>query len=450
VTLRNPKNATFEPGRAIAFARGEACSFSLESNERSDALYDAAHRDMDGGKTDAKIKLNAILGCSHAVDTAGGNEMNGLALCSARHRRRQFAGEFLRCLADDKLFFILIGLTVQAAALLAFLFHRAYLEEVIKQYIFVWTLAGVIGLSLLFAIQYLLLSIRERPARPLMFAADIIASFFCPDRLAGFVRYYSLALFMGAFTTIKTMLPLMHHFWADPWLSSVDRFLHFGHDPWRIIRPWFGHRQVTQIIEFIYSPIWLSCLLIFVLYFCFTTADLQHRRRVLLSFILVWIINGAVLAGLFMSGGPVYYGAITHDYARYAGLVRYLSFDHALPFSATAEQNMLWQLHVSGAPNVGAGISAFPSLHVSMILLCCLAAWRVNRWCLYALIGLSAVIVSGAVHLGWHYAVGTYVDFLLVPIIWRLGEIACTSSPRTSSRDVSHEERPLPEAGYAL
>jgi hypothetical protein len=264
-----------------------------------------------------------------------------------------------------------------------------------------------------------------------------------PDRLAGLVRYYALAVFMGSFTTIKTMLPLINPFWADPGLSAIDRFIHFGHAPWRIIHPWFGHQEITKIIEFIYSPIWLSCLLIFILYFSFTTADVQHRRRVILAFILVWTINGAVIAGLFMSGGPAFYGALTQDHARYADLMQYLSFDRILPFSATAEQKTLWALHVSGSSDVGSGISAFPSIHVSMMLLCCLATWRVNRRFAYALMGLTVVIVFGAVHLAWHYAIGTYADFLFVPVIWRLSKLAlATPNAGTAFRFSDQEAAP--------
>jgi hypothetical protein len=355
------------------------------------------------------------------------DEMVELALDSSRHRWRQFADQFTKCLAHDRLFFLLIILITQVAAGLAFIFHRTYLDDIIEEYLLVWTLSAGIGLGIVFAFKFFLRAIRERPERPLHLAADVAVTFLSPDRLAGLVRYYALAIFMGAFTTIKTMLPLINPFWADPWLSSIDRFIHFGNDPWRIIHPLLGHQNLTQIIEFIYSPVWLSCLMIFVLYFSFTTSNLQHRRRVILAFILVWAINGAILAGLFMSGGPAFYGALTHDHVRYAGLMQYLSFDRILPFSATAEQKTLWALHVSGSSDVGAGISAFPSIHVSMMLLCCLAAWRVNRRFAYALMGLLVVIVFGAVHLAWHYAIGTYADFLFVPVIWRLSKMVCAT-----------------------
>lgn len=367
---------------------------------------------------------------------------------SSRHRWRQFADQFTRCLAHDRIFFFLIILITQVAAALAFIFHRTYFSYIIEQYLLVWTLAAGLGFGILFAVQFLLRAIPERPERPLALAVDIIAAFFGPDRLAGLVRYYALAVFMGAFTTIKTILPLINPFWADSWLAAIDRFVHFGNDPWRIIHPVLGHRGVTQVVEFIYSPVWLACLLIFVLYFSFTTANLQHRRRAILAFVLVWLINGTVLAGLFMSAGPAFYGAINQGHVRYASLMRYLNFDHLLPFSATAEQHMLWALHVSGTSDVGAGISAFPSIHVSMILLCCLAAWPINRRCAHALMGLSAVIVFGAVHLAWHYAMDTYAALLLVPVIWRLSKMVCATVPSHETLQFSDQATaPSLEAG---
>lgn len=194
-----------------------------------------------------------------------------------------------------------------------------------------------------------------------------------------------------------------------------------------------GYHAVTRGVEFVYGPVWLTCYLALVVYFSFTTRDIAHRRHVLLAFLLIWIINGIVLSALFMSGGPAFYGAITHDTSRYANLVKYLSFDSTL-FSAQLEQHKLWALHAAGSSNIGAGISAFPSLHVSMIFLCCFAASKVNRLFTYAAMCIAVVIVSGAVHLGWHYAIGVYVDFILIPAIWWLsGRWAAASMPAAVS-----------------
>lgn len=346
--------------------------------------------------------------------------MVDLAQSASRKRWTPQIDGLVERLIQDSLFFKIIAATFLFAAGIAALFHRPYLYGIIEQYVSIWTDDGIIGFVVFFALNFASRAIRERPARPSALAAQILHSLFRVEYAAGLICYYALALFMGSFTTVKTILPALNGFWADPWLSSVDRIVHFGHDPWRIIQPLLGYHTVTQIIEFIYGPVWLICFLALVMYFSFTTRDMNHRRRVLLAFLLVWIINGIVLAAVFMSAGPPFYGAVTHDTARYGDLVKYLSFDTSSLFSAPAEQHALWLLHVTGSSNIGTGISAFPSLHVSMILLCCFAASKVSRPCTYAARCIAVVIVFGAVHLGWHYAVGVYVDFILVPAIWWL------------------------------
>jgi hypothetical protein len=353
-------------------------------------------------------------------------------------------------LVQDSLFFKIIAATFLFAACAAGLFHRAYLDEVIEQYVTIWTLVGVIGFVIFFTVNFASRAIRERPSLPSNLAAQILRSMFRLENAAGLLCYYALAVFMGSFTTVKTILPALSGFWADPWLSSIDRALHFGHDPWLILQPLLGYHAVTQIVEFIYGPTWLICYLALIIYFSFTTQNMEHRRQVILAFLLIWIINGIVLSAMFMSGGPAFYGLITHDSARYADLVKYLSFDSSAFFSAQKEQHQLWALHAAGSSNVGAGISAFPSLHVSMILLCCLAASKVSRLCAYATKCVAVVIILGAVHLGWHYAVGVYIDFILIPAIWWLsGRCAAYRTPVASAGAYyRNTARPLPPDAF--
>ena len=67
----------------------------------------------------------------------------------------------------------------------------------------------------------------------------------------------------------------------------------------------------------------------------------------------------------------------------------YLSFEGATPLSANWEQHELWSMQQAGLSGVGAGISDFPSLHVSMIVLCCLSLRKINRRAACSFVGLS-------------------------------------------------------------
>lgn len=87
---------------------------------------------------------------------------------------------------------------------------------------------------------------------------------------------------------------------------------------------------------------------------------------------------------------------------------------------ALGTQEKLWTYFVEGSVGLGGGISAMPSMHVSMAFLFVLLGWRVHR-----LIGVLALLYCiaiqiGAVHLGWHYAIDGYVSMAATGAIWWL------------------------------
>jgi TRAP-type C4-dicarboxylate transport system permease small subunit len=78
----------------------------------------------------------------------------------------------------------------------------------------------------------------------------------------------------------------------------------------------------------------------------------------------------------------------------------------------------LWSLYADGTVGLGGGVSAMPSMHVSMAFLFVLLGWRVNR-----LLGIGALVFCTAievasVHLGWHYAIDGYASVALTGLIW--------------------------------
>jgi len=168
-------------------------------------------------------------------------------------------------------------------------------------------------------------------------------------------------------------------------------------------------------------PVWMAV-------FCRNEA---LRRRYLLAFLCCWIVNGTLVAGVFMSGGPAFHALLGADPQPFADLLAYLQ-QLPGPFSVVEEQRILWQAYLTEGPTVGAGISAFPSLHVTMAVLSMLAAWRLNRWLGIALSLFAAVIIAGSIHLGWHYAVDGYVGALLTLVIWAVAGWTSIRTPPAS------------------
>ncbi len=143
------------------------------------------------------------------------------------------------------------------------------------------------------------------------------------------------------------------------------------------------------------------------------------RCRYLLSFFLCWILNGTILAMVFSSVGPCFYGRLFPGVNEYAPLMDYLNAaNDVYPIWAVATQDMLWNVYQDGGLSFGSGIAAMPSLHVSIAFLQMLLGYKINRALGHALAGFFTLILIGSVHRGWHYAVDGYLAIAVSAFIW--------------------------------
>ncbi|MBM3519749.1 MAG: hypothetical protein FJX63_03100, partial [Alphaproteobacteria bacterium] len=150
----------------------------------------------------------------------------------------------------------------------------------------------------------------------------------------------------------------------------------------------------------------------------------EARTRFFLSFFVIWIIGGGILAIVFASAGPCYYGRLGLGPDPYVPLMAYLNDANAVaPIWALQTQEMLWRLWSSGS-TLG-GISAMPSMHNATAVLFVLTAWRAAPWLRNLLIAHAVMILLGSVHLGWHYAVDAYPAAVLAVLCWlAMGPVA--------------------------
>ena len=89
--------------------------------------------------------------------------------------------------------------------------------------------------------------------------------------------------------------------------------------------------------------------------------------------------GGALLATIFSSAGPVYYGAIGLSPDPFRPLLDYLHVtDETVPILALNAHKLLWDGY-TGQIEQFVGISAFPSMHNVMATHFALLAWRMHR-----------------------------------------------------------------------
>jgi hypothetical protein len=275
------------------------------------------------------------------------------------------------------------------------------------------------ALVALFFVRLCHLAFVVKPASPIATLFADIRTFLTSPRhwLNGLPAVAAMMLFNKAVLESKPAIPVIHPFDWDTRLAAIDRALHFGVDPWRLLQPLLGSDVATFAISTIYC-FWFLALFGLWFYFAFAGRMSELRTRFFLAYMIAWWIGGGLIAFAFSSAGPCYYGYLSLGPDPFAPLMSHLAdVNTRLPVWALDAQKVLWDGY-AGASVRPLGISAFPSMHNAMAVIFALAGMRLSRT-LGCLLWLNAaVILIGSVHLGWHYAVDGYAAILLALAAW--------------------------------
>ncbi|MEO7815149.1 MAG: phosphatase PAP2 family protein [Sphingomicrobium sp.] len=283
----------------------------------------------------------------------------------------------------------------------------------------VWNVVPAIALLCLLA--YIVVCAVRRVEHPLAslrsFLADRMGSL---DRSAGTIGPILLMpLLMGAFGTLKQMLPLVSPFGWDNALAKVGPMLLGGFHGWQVTHYIFGSPIATMILDRIYTG-WILVLFLAVVVVALFAAP--HRRaQFFLAFGAGWLLLGVITAYFFPSVGPCFSAALgNHAAADYAPLMGRLHAIDAAGYRLDALhwQAVLWKAETHHHYGFALGVSAMPSMHNAISFLYVLAAarsgpvMRMISW-LFAL-----AILIGSVHLGWHYLIDGLTGWAGMALIW--------------------------------
>jgi hypothetical protein len=269
--------------------------------------------------------------------------------------------------------------------------------------------------------HYLLVSKPGSPIRAL--AGDVAGLVTRPVLLINALPVFTAMIFFNkAMIELKPSIPAIVPFSWDRTFMEWDRALHFGVDPWLLLQPLLGHDLVTYAINMAYN-FWFVALFSAWVWFGFQKQASELRTRFFLSYMLAWWVGGGLLAVLFSSAGPVYYGRIGLSPDPYAGLFAYLNDANTrIPLWFLDTQQMLWDGYIGKIQPLG--ISAMPSMHNASAVLFALAFAQVSRKLGWFFAAYAAVILIGSVHLGWHYAIDGYAGIVIALASWWLAGIA--------------------------
>ena len=223
-------------------------------------------------------------------------------------------------------------------------------------------------------------------------------------------------LLQVAFSFMKSSIPGLVPFYADPALAAFDRWLHGGIDPWQAVYALAGHWPLAPLLS-LYLYVWTVPATALPVIIALTDSDPGRSLRFLRLYLVVWIGLGTFGALVGSSVGPAYYDALLGG-DRFAGLTAALAAGPVGQSFLGEVQAALWQNYLSGDMAIGLGISAFPSVHVAIAVLTALYMVERSRLLWLPALAFVTVVEFISVFTGYHYAVDGYASLLAVVTAW--------------------------------
>jgi membrane-associated phospholipid phosphatase len=297
--------------------------------------------------------------------------------------------------------------------------YLTYFNQIAGSHLFIYVvLLGPLLILILPAVFIVGVSIRaaslkhrRKLAFRRLFASRNVANF-----AVGVILMIMLCVFMGMFTAVKSSFATLQGFQHDVWQADLDKLLFFGNDPWQVLFVPFHSIFFQKVIELNYNICWHILVFAAISFAAYSDMRSEVKIRYLVSMVLVWMFAGSVFAGLFISAGPAFYGFVTGDELRFGAQLDTL----ALYTESTAVkfQEYLWLSYETANSGFGTGISAFPSVHVSVVAMNVFFAFEINRKIGFIALAYALFVGFSSVYLAWHYAIDGIFGAMIVGAIY--------------------------------
>ncbi|MEM7242288.1 MAG: phosphatase PAP2 family protein [Pseudomonadota bacterium] len=223
-------------------------------------------------------------------------------------------------------------------------------------------------------------------------------------------------IFLPAFGIVKSSMPLVWDFYADPIFAAWDYYFHLESDAYVVYAKFFPIPS-PEFAALIYGSIWAKIVAIVPGLVALIDSSNIRKWRFVWMVLLVWVGLGNITALLGLSVGPIFYEHAV-GVNRYDGLYQFfeqVGYNRGV-FDEVAQY--LWQLYATNTIWIGSGISAFPSVHVAAATLIALYLFDLNRF--LGIVGIAYVMLIQvlSVYSGFHYAIDGYFSILVVTSFW--------------------------------
>jgi hypothetical protein len=332
----------------------------------------------------------------------------------------------LRAFIEDSPLFFVIGLyaaTAVALHLTVGVPERVTLRPSLGQWKLHVVSTGLLATALLLGYLVNEVMVRHNSLYERTPWLNAVRRTFPPYRtLSYFLIILALPTLSRVFTTFK--ISIVNFVSFGPWdvrFMHWDWLLHLGYHPWALLQPLIGYPIMTKGLDMVYY-LWFPVLWMTLIWQAWHgSRESDTRSQFLLAFALCWTLLGSLAATVLSSAGPVYFTHVTDVISPYADQLQYLArVDSIYDLNSVWAHGALWDSYVNGDPTEFSGISAMPSLHVSMATLLAILGFNIDRRLGWLYSAFAVAIFLGSVHLAWHYALDGYVAVVATWIIWRV------------------------------